>query len=458
MRAPGVAQVFAAQWPILVATLRRDLGDLDLAEDAAQEAFVEAAARWGPGTTPERPGAWLLTTARRRAIDRIRREQRFTQRLPALVEAAEGGHTPRPAGELVDDQLALIFGCCHPALDPASRVALTLREVCGLSTGQIAAGFLLPPATLGKRLVRAKAKIRTAGVPFAVPAREHLPARCAEVLRVIYLIFTEGHTSADGPALVRGDLCDEARWLAGLLAELLDRLPAVVSPHLGGGTESGTGPGAGAGSAAGSGRGSITGSPGIDHERAVALAETLGLQALMLLSDARRATRIDAHGGLVLLEDQDRTRWDRSLIAQGQATLTRALAIGHIGAYQVEAAIAALHATAPGWEQTDWRSIRGLYDQLRLLAPSDVVALNAAVATSMLEGPEAGLAEIEAIRQRGALADYRYLHAARADLLRRIGRREQAAEAYRRALELTTNPAERRFLDDRLASCTTPGP
>lgn len=429
MRASRVAQVFAAEWPVLVATLRRDLGDLDLAEEAAQDAFVEAAARWGPGTTPDRPGAWLLTTARRRAIDRVRREQRFAQRLPLLVEAADADHGPRPAGELVDDQLALIFGCCHPALDPASRVALTLREVCGLSTQQIAAAFLVPSPTLGKRLVRAKTKIRTAGVPFAVPAREQLPARCAEVLRVIYLIFTEGHTSTDGPALVRGDLCDEARWLAALLAELLGQLPAVEGP---------------------------AGTP--DHERTVALAETLGLQALMLLTDARRATRIDDQGRLVLLEDQDRTRWDRALIATGQAALTRALALGHVGSYQLEATIAALHATAASWAQTDWATIRELYRQLMLLAPSDVVALNAAVATSMLDGAEAGLAEIEAVRARGTLEDYRYLHAARADLLRRLGRPDEAAEAYRRSMTLTSNEAELRFLSDRLASFRVPGP
>jgi len=424
VRVSRVAQVFAAEWPVLVATLRRDLGDLDLAEDAAQDAFVEAAARWGPGTTPDRPGAWLLTTARRRAIDRLRREQRFAQRLPALLEAADAaGRGPRPAGDLVDDQLALIFGCCHPALDPQSRVALTLREVCGLSTGQIAASFLVPPPTLGKRLVRAKAKIRTAGVPFAVPARDQLPARCAEVLRVIYLIFTEGHTSTDGPALVRGDLCDEAHWLASLLAGLLSQLPAVDD---------------------------VAGTP--DHERAVALAETLGLQALMLLTDARRSTRIDQGGRLVLLEEQDRTRWDRGLIAQGQAVLTRALALGHVGAYQLEATIAALHATAASWASTDWVAISQLYEQLLLLESSDVVALNAAVATSMIDGPAAGLAAIESVRERGTLEDYRYLHAARADLLRRLGDLDRAAAAYRRAIELTGNEAERRFLSDRLAS------
>ncbi len=419
-----VAQVFAAQWPVLVATLRRDLGDLDLAEESAQDAFVEAAARWGPGTTPERPGAWLLTTARRRAIDRIRRDQRFTARLPALAELATSDHGPRPAGELVDDQLALIFGCCHPSLDPASRMALTLREVCGLSTGQIAASFLVPTPTLAKRLVRAKAKIRTAGVPFAVPARDQLPSRSDEVLRVIYLIFTEGHTAAEGPALIRGDLCDEARWLAGLLADLLAQLPV-----------SGTG----------------------DHERIVALAETLGLQALMLFTDARRRTRLDDAGRLVLLEHQDRTRWDRALIAEGQAVLSRALALGHVGAYQLEAAIAGLHTTATDWPGTDWVGINRLYDQLRLIQPTDVVALNAAVATSMIDGPEAGLRAIEAIAARGDLADYRYLHAARADLLRRLDRMPEAALAYRRAIELTANEAEARYLADRLDACEEPG-
>ncbi|MFN8082393.1 MAG: sigma-70 family RNA polymerase sigma factor [Kineosporiaceae bacterium] len=425
MIASRVAQVFAEEWPLLVATLRRDLGDLDLAEDAAQDAFVEAAARWGPTTTPNRPGAWLLTTARRRAIDRIRHDRRFAERLPALAELAQA--PPRPAEELVDDQLALIFGCCHPALDPASRMALTLREVCGLSTGQIAASFLVPMPTLAKRLVRAKAKIRTAGVPFVVPAREQLPGRCAEVLRVIYLIFTEGHTATAGPTLVRGDLCDEARWLAGLLAELLAQLPASL------GTQG-------------------------DHERTVALAEALGLQALMLFTDARRDTRLDASGRLVLLEHQDRSRWNRALIGQGQAVLSRALALGHVGAYQLEAAIAGLHATAADWAHTDWAGIRRLYEQLLVVEPSDVVALNAAVATSMLDGPQAGLAAVETIAARGDLADYRYLHAARADLLRRLGRPDEAALAYRRALELTANEAEVRYLADRLASCLDTDP
>ncbi len=423
MLTPRVAQVFAEQWPVLLATLRRDLGDLDLAEESAQDAFVEAAARWGVGTTPDRPGAWLLTTARRRAIDRIRREQRFAGRLALLAELANA--PPRPSGELVDDQLALIFGCCHRALDAQSRVALTLREVCGLSTAQIAAGFLVATPTLAKRLVRAKQKIRTAGVPFAVPARAELPGRCAEVLRVIYLIFTAGHTSAEGTTLIRGDLCDEARWLAGLLAELLAQLPPAPAQATAGRE---------------------------DHERVVSLAEALGLQALMLFSDARRATRIDAEGRLVLLEHQDRSRWDHDLVAQGQSVLARALALGHVGAYQLEAAIAGVHATAPSWERTDWQAIRSLYDRLSVVEPTDVVALNRAVATSMIDGPVAGLAAIDAITGRGALADYRYLYAARADLLRRLGRDEEAAAAYRRAIEAAGNDAERRFLVERLAT------
>ncbi len=424
-----VAQVFAEQWPVLLATLRRDLGDLDLAEECAQDAFTEAAARWGPQTTPDRPFAWLLTTARRKAIDRIRHERRFIDRLPMLAEltatatAAADPTSSARAGDLVDDQLALVFGCCHRALDAEAKVALTLREVCGLSTAQIAATFVVPTPTMAKRLVRAKAKIRAAGVPFSVPARTDLPERCAEVLRVIYLIFTAGHTSPDGPALLRGDLCDEARWLAGLLADLLEALPRRPVP-----TEP-------------------------DHELTVARAETMGLLALMLFTDARRATRLDGGGRLVLLEDADRSQWDGALVAEGQSVLARALALGHVGAYQLEAAIAGVHATAPTWAGTDWPAILALYDRLVLVEPTDVVRLNRAVALSMVEGAQAGLTAVEEVAAGGALSDYRYLHAARAALLRRLGLLDEAAQAYRRALARGGNEAEQRFLAERLNSC-----
>lgn len=398
-----VAQVFAHEWPQLVATLVRDLGDLDLAEDCAQDAFVEAAARWGPGTTPDRPGAWLLTTARRKAIDRVRRERRFADRLPALHERASRGDGPGP--ELADDQLALVFGCCHPSLDTSAQVALTLREVCGLSTAQIAGAFLVSEPTMAKRLVRAKHKIRAAGIPFAVPDRAQLGERLVPVLRVLYLIFTEGHASADAATLVRGDLCDEARWLADLLGALLPEEP-----------------------------------------------EVLGLGALVCFVDARRATRFDAAGRVVLLEDQDRARWDRALIDEGCARLDAAVALGRLGPYQLQAAIAAEHALAPTVEATDWRAIVERYDVLATMAPGPVVALNQAVAVAMADGPEVGLALVDRLGAEGDLDGYRYFHAARADLLRRLGDHEAAGDAYRTALACTPDGPERAFLQDRLST------
>lgn len=401
MRPSPVARVFAQEWPLLVATLMRDLGDLDLAEDVAQEAFTEAAARWDADGMPDRPGAWLLTTARRRAIDQMRRDQRFADRMPLLVDAPDD---PDDEGARVDDQLALIFGCCHPSLARDAQIALTLREVCGLSTGQIASAFLTPEPTMAKRLVRAKNKIRAAGVPFAVPGPDRLPERRDAVLHIIYLIFTEGHTSSSDTPLLRGDLCDEARWLAGLLAHLLPDDP-----------------------------------------------EVLGLAALLSFTDARRAARVDAGGGLILLEDQDRSLWDRQLIARGQSQLARALSHTRMGPYQLQAAIAGQHASATEAGDTDWRMIIGLYGALLEVAPSPVVELNRAVAVSMAEGAAAGLELLDQLADGGDLDDYRYLHAARADLLRQLGRRADAAAAYTRALALGGNAAERDFLTDRLA-------
>ena len=418
-----VAEVFAEEWPALVATLRRDLGDLGLAEEVAQDAFAEAAARWGPDTTPDRPGAWLLTTARRRAIDQIRRNQRFADRLPALYELAS---TPgRPDSDLIDDQLALIFGCCHESLNTEAQVALTLRQVCGLSTAQIAAAFLVATPTMAKRLVRAKDKIRKANVPFVVPEPAELPQRLTAVLHVIYLIFTAGHTSSEGAALVRGDLCDEARWLAGVLDRLL-------SDH------SSTAPG------------------GTGDDLADARAEVQGLLALMLFTDARRATRIDDDGRLVLLENQDRSRWDHDLVADGQAALATALAARRPGPYVLQAAIAGIHATATSWEETDWPSIAELYRRLSALVPSPVVALNHAVALSMAQGPAVGLAALDRLGDQHELDDYRYFHAARADLLRRLDEPDEAIAAYRRALELGGNDAEQDFLLGRLRDLGAP--
>jgi RNA polymerase sigma-70 factor (ECF subfamily) len=420
----GVAQVFAREWPVLVAALTRDLGDLALAEEVAQEAFVEAAARWGPDTTPDRPGAWLLTTARRKAIDNIRRERRLTDRLPALQALAAA--PPRPPTELIDDQLALIFGCCHTSLSLEAQVALTLREVCGLSTNQIAGAFVVSPATMAKRLVRAKNKIRVAGVPFVVPGPDDLPDRLTAVLHVIYLIFTAGHTASEGRALVRGDLCDEARWLAEILDHLLAQrgqrrdLPRAATPE------------------------------SVERER----SEVLGLRALMAFTDARRAARSDDEGNLVLLEDQDRSRWDRALVAEGQGLLARAASARRIGPYQLQAAIAGLHSAATCWDATDWATIVELYDRLVDLSPGPVVELNRAVAVSMHHGPEAGLAAVDDLVAAGGLDRYRYLHAARADLLRRLGRDTEAVTEYRRALELSENEPERRFLHHRIDELT----
>ena len=399
---PLIAQVFAREWPRLVATLVRDLGDLALAEDCAQEAFAEATGRWGPDSTPDRPGAWLLVTARRKAVDRIRRDRRFADRLGALEQAVD---TPpaEPTG-LIDDQLALIFGCCHPSLDIDAQVALTLREVCGLSTTQIAVAFLVAEPTMAKRLVRAKDKIRTAGVPFTFPAPDRLGDRLAAVLGVVYLIFTEGHTSTTAATLVRGDLCDEARWLGSVLVQLLPDEP-----------------------------------------------EVLGLDALMGLVDARRDTRIGGDGELVLMEDQDRARWDHAGVDAAMATLRQALAARRVGPYQLQAAIAGAHMTAPSPTETDWRAVVGLYDVLLMIEPRAVVALNRAVAVAMVDGPGAGLALIEDLAVDGELSDFRYLHAARADLLRRLARPDEAAEAYGRALALTDNATERSFLTRRLA-------
>ena len=416
-----VAQVFAEEWPVLVATLTRDLGDLGLAEESAQDAFVEASTRWGPDSTPDRPGAWLLTTARRKAIDQIRRDKRFTERLPALLELAST--PPREATELIDDQLALIFGCCHASLSSEAQVALTLREVCGLSTAQIAESFLVPTATMAKRLVRAKKKIRTAGVPFVVPDPDQLPERLSAVLQVIYLIFTAGHTNSEGADLVRGDLCDEARWLAKVLNQLID---------------------------------GASGEP--DEANTRTTAEVEGLRALMAFTDARRPGRTDAEGRLVLLENQDRALWDQTLVDEGQAILAEALAKQSIGPYQLQAAIAGLHSSAASWEATDWRAIVWIYNRLVRLAPTPVVALNRAIAISMHDGPAAGLAAIDELVGGGHLVDYRYLHAARADLLRQLGRRDEAIEEYRQALALGGNEAEHDFLADRLSQLSEPYP
>jgi len=408
----------------VLATLVRLLGDLDLAEESMHEAFAAALDSWPKIGIPDKPRPWLISTARFKAIDAMRRRTRFdgAQRDLVVHMESRGNHAPGWNeeigseagwdGEIEDDRLRLIFTCCHPALAPEGQVALTLREVCGLTTEEIARAFLVTPATLAQRIVRAKAKIREMRIPYEVPTPQELPERLDTVLQVIYLVFNEGYSAAAGAEVTRAELTGEAIRLGRLLAELQPE-PEIPKPEL-------------------------------------PEPEILGLLALMLLQESRRAARTSPAGELILLENQDRSLWNREQIAEGVALVEKALNSRRIGAYTLQAAIAAVHAEAKSAGATDWRQIVAIYDQLVRIQPSPVVYLNRAVAIAMRDGPEAGLTHINAVLERGELANYYLAHSARADMYRRLGRTAEAKSSYERALALTQQEPERQFLQERI--------
>ena len=389
----------------VLATLIRLLGDFDMAEEALHEAFATALKHWPAEGVPDNPRAWLVSTGRFRAIDRIRRRKKLDQISEQLAHTAELHDEPLleiDEREVADDHLRLIFTCCHPALAPEAQIALTLREVCGLTTEEIATAFLSKPATLAQRIVRAKNKIRDAGIPYEIPAGPALPERLNQVLKVVYLVYNEGYSASTGDQLLRTDLSSEAIRLGRQLLELLPE------------------------------------------------PEAEGLLALMLLQDSRRNTRTNAHGDLVLLEDQDRSRWDHEQIAEGVQRVEQALQSRRFGPYTLQAAIAALHAEAPSSADTDWTQIVALYEVLNRINPSPVVQLNQAIAVAMADGPATGLQRLDALAESGSLANYHLLPAARADLLRRLQRHDEALAAYRTALEMVSQGPERRFLERRI--------
>ncbi len=402
-----VGDLYRSESRRVLATLIRLLGDFELAEDALHDAFRAALERWPEEGVPGNPRAWLISAGRFRAIDAIRRRSRFDVSRAAIAAqlTADAARDPEPSDDeaIEDDRLRLIFTCCHPALSPDARVALTLREVCSLTTEEIAHAFLVGASTVAQRIVRAKAKIRSAGIPYRVPSAAEWPDRLDAVLQVVYLVFNEGYAASSGASLTRADLSGEAIRLGRLLMELA---PAP---------------------------------------------EVMGLLALMLLQESRRVARTSPGGDLVLLEDQDRSLWDSGQIAEGKALVERALSSGQVGPYTIQAAIAAVHAEALDAAATDWVRIVRLYDLLEQLTPSPVVELNRAVAVAMRDGPESGLALIDAILGRGELADYQLAHAARADMNRRLGRAVDARASYERALALARQAPERRFLERRLA-------
>lgn len=404
---PSVQQtvdaIYRSESRAVLATLIRLLGDFNVAEEALHEAFRTALETWPRSGIPENPRAWLVSTGRFKAIDNLRRLSRFDALDTEAHDLAVEDPDPAEVDSVEDDRLRLIFTCCHPALSQDAQVPLTLREVCGLTTEAIAQAFLTAAPTLAQRIVRAKSKIRDAGIPYEVPSTAELPERLEPVLRVIYLVFNEGYSASSGDSLTRYDLSAEAIRLGRLLAELLPE------------------------------------------------AEVLGLLALMLLQDSRRTTRVSSAGDLVLLEDQDRSQWNHQQIAEGSALVERALTTRRFGSYSLQAAIAAVHAQAPTAADTDWPQIVGLYDVLLRGEPSPIVELNRAVAVAMRDGPEAGLTLVDDLIERGELKDYRLIHAARADLCRRLGRNTEARTSYERALALAQQEAEQRFLRSRLA-------
>ena len=401
----AVDAVYRADSRRVLATLIRLLGDFDLAEEALHDAFIAAVEQWARDGIPSNPRAWLVSTGRFKSISAMRKRARFDASLTGLAERLEAAARDtggRDEDSVEDDRLRLIFTCCHPALTPDAQIALTLREVCGLTTEEIAHAFFVPPPTVAQRIVRAKAKIRDAGIPYQVPALADLADRLDSVLHVVYLVFNEGYFASSGESLTRHDVSGEAIRLGRLLVELLPE------------------------------------------------PEAIGLLALMLLHESRRAARTSGDGELILLDDQDRSLWNREQIAAGSALVERALAMRRLGPYAIQAAIAAVHANAATASSTDWPQIVGLYDILVRADPSAVVELNRAAAVAMRDGPLAGLTIIDAILARGELADYLHAHSARADLCRRLGRMEEARASYQRALGLTRQEPERRFLERRL--------
>lgn len=400
-----IDELYRSESRRVLATLIRLLGDFDRAEEAVHDAFVAAFDAWSAAGIPENPRGWLVSTGRFKAIDKLRRAARFDAARAALADQIESYTPPFEAADdpaVDDDRLRLIFTCCHPALTADARIALTLREVCGLATEEIARAFLATPSTIAQRIVRAKNKIRDARIPYQVPGTTDLPDRLDAVLHVIYLVFNEGYSASSGDAVVRHDLCDEAIRLSRLIVELLPE------------------------------------------------PEVMGLLALMLLHDARRRARVSTDGDLLLLDEQDRSLWNHAQIAEGQALVERALYSRRFGPYTLQAAIAAVHAEARDAASTDWRQIVGLYDVLLRVESSAIVELNRAAAVAMRDGPRSGLSLIDEILSRGGLDDYGPAHAARADLCRRLGLKAGAIAAYRRALELTRQAPERRFLERRL--------